>query len=207
MIWNDIISPEGISIDVSRKSAYISSCRVRVYIEAKQRGPFIRRKMLADANMVLPPRTEAIVPFVSLDLPDDHDFLFYPSPASQSLTFFSHLLDHRVQGVLACNDSDQPVRVPRKLRLGVVSEVYFENCYHSGLTSEHAACSPGKSAAARAAGVTVAVPHVDLALETRLSNGIIVYGKPEVVAALSLLTNSHRSGSHKALSTYCPSVG
>lgn len=109
LIGNDIIGLKDISIDISRKSIYISSCKIKNFIQAKYRGLFIWKKLLANANMVFLPRFKKIVPFALFDLPNDGNFLFYPLSIFQNLTFFSHLLDYRVQNILVCNNSDQLV--------------------------------------------------------------------------------------------------
>lgn len=41
LIGNDIIKPEGILIDISSKSTYVSSCKIKFWIDTKQQGLFI----------------------------------------------------------------------------------------------------------------------------------------------------------------------
>ena len=191
LIGNDIIGPEGILIDISKGSVYISSCGIKLMVDAKQRGPFIRREILAESNIVLPPHSERLIPFISPNLPDDRDFIFHPSPAPRSLTFFSHLIDRNNSAVVARNDSDHAFQVPRKFRLGAVTEMYYENCYLSGLGPEHAECPPIHAPPILSSGVSISA--VDPALETRLSNEIMVYGEPEVVSRFKDLTEEFPS--------------
>ena len=47
LIGNDIITPEGIVIDVAEKTARVRSCNATVAIKARQRGQYIRRKVYA----------------------------------------------------------------------------------------------------------------------------------------------------------------
>lgn len=139
LIGNDIIGLKRISIDISSKSVYVSSCKIKLWIEAKQQDPFIWWKVLSEANVVLPPRTKKIIPFSIPNLFTDRDLLFHPSSAPRSLTLFSHLLDHTTTRVLAQNNLDDVVQIPWQFRLGLVSEVYYEICYMLFLKPNHAA--------------------------------------------------------------------
>ena len=79
LIGNDIISPEDFIIDVKKRSVLIGSCGVTVSIDSRQRGQFLIRRLLSSQEMVVPPRSEAMVSLVPLPLPDDRHFLFYPA--------------------------------------------------------------------------------------------------------------------------------
>lgn len=76
LIGNDLLGPESVSINIAAKTAHIGSCGITVLLDARQQGPFIRRKVLAQQQVTLPPRSEKMVAFTSPKLPDDRDFVF-----------------------------------------------------------------------------------------------------------------------------------
>lgn len=78
LVGNDILSPKGFAININKNCALIISCGVTILINARQRGQFFRRKLLARDNNMVPPRSETIIPLAPVSLPDERNFLFYP---------------------------------------------------------------------------------------------------------------------------------
>lgn len=111
LIGNDIIGPEEISIDIAGQTAFISSCGVRISIDAKQRGQVVRRKVLSASPVVLPPQSEMALPVNYSSLPDNQDFLFQPVSLPH-LTLFAHLVDSSPTAVLVCNKTHRHVVLP-----------------------------------------------------------------------------------------------
>ena len=89
LIGNNIISPEGFIIDVKKRSVLIGSCGVTIPIDAKQKGPFLTRRLLSSQETVLLPHSEAMVSRVPLLLPNDRDFLFHPGYSGQFDTIYT----------------------------------------------------------------------------------------------------------------------
>ena len=58
----------------------------------------------------------------------DRDFLFKPEECELSL--YVYLIDLSLTAVIAKNDLDYSVKIPRNLRLGTVQEANFDNCYY-----------------------------------------------------------------------------
>lgn len=58
----------------------------------------------------------------------DRDFFFKPDQGELSL--YAHLVDSSFTAVIAKNDSDHAVKIPRNLRLSTVQEANFDNYYH-----------------------------------------------------------------------------
>lgn len=145
LIGNDFIGPEGISIDIANQKAYIGSCKTSITVTARQRGQYIRRKIQALSATVIPPHSETFVPVKTstLSLPEDRDYIFEPTTQA-NLILFAHLVDSKMTGILARNDSDHQVEIPRKLRLGVVTEINYENCFQADLGPEYASTAPPK---------------------------------------------------------------
>lgn len=78
--------------------------------------------------MIIPSRTQTFVPMVPLGFSDNRDVLFQPL-AQSNLTLFSHLVDDTTSGILVCNKSQRAIHLPRKQKLGLVIEVFYENCF------------------------------------------------------------------------------
>ena len=144
----DVMGPEHMDISLAKRSVYVGSCKVSVPANLKPRSANpIQRVVHAKASLVVPPRSTVAIPIHHSAIPDDRDFLFEPS-ASISLALYAHLVDADVHQVMARNDSDQAIQVPRNLRLGTIQEVDFDNCYHvtsdAGTISELAVRHNGK---------------------------------------------------------------
>lgn len=96
-------------------------------IRARNKGRAVVHSVHAKRSIIIPPRSEAHIPVHHTSLPD-RDFFFEPDQSQLSL--YAHLVDAFMTAVIAKNDSDQAVKVPRNLRLGTVQEADFDNCYH-----------------------------------------------------------------------------
>ncbi len=79
LVENDILSPEGFVININKNRALIGSCGVTISINVKQRGQFLRKKLLASGDNVVPPRSKTMIPLAPVSLPSDRDFLFHPT--------------------------------------------------------------------------------------------------------------------------------
>ena len=138
LIGNDVLGPEKIVIDISGQKAYIGSCNAYSPVTAHQRGPFFRKHVHAQTTTIVPPHTETMVPTKPLALPENRDFLFEPS-AQGKLTMYAHLVDYGMSGVLVRNDSNSSVQIPGKTRLGNVTEMDYDNCFHADVETDFAA--------------------------------------------------------------------
>ena len=128
LIGMDIMVPEKIDILASQAKADIGSCQTSVPIEVRTRGGrAVTHPVHVRKSIIIPPRSEAQIPVHHVTLPD-RDFFFEPEQSQLSL--YAHLVNASMTAVLAKNDSDQAVKVPRNLRLGTVQEADFDNCYH-----------------------------------------------------------------------------
>lgn len=127
-IGYDIISPKGFVIAVKERSALIRSCGVTISVDARQRGQFLTRKLLASQETVVPPHLKSMVWLVPLPLPDDCDFLFHPAP-QRNLTLFMHIVDHHTSKILVGNTSNETLCIPRHPKLGNLIDIANDNCF------------------------------------------------------------------------------
>jgi hypothetical protein len=56
------------------------------------------------------------------------DFLLF-EPVEAPVSLFSYLADSKLSQILACNDSDQLVEIPKGYKLGDLLELDEEHCY------------------------------------------------------------------------------
>ena len=175
LIGNDIMSPEGFVIDVKGKSALIRSCGVTVFIDTRQRGQFLTRKLLASQEIVLPPQSEAMVLLVPIPLPHDRNFLFYPATQA-NLTLFTHIVDHQTSKVFVRNVSNETLRIPRCHKLGHLINIAYDNCFLTNTQSTFdAATSQPLSYRPLSCNNKPSFLPTNPSLETVLDNEVNVY--------------------------------
>ncbi len=184
LIDNDIMSPEGMIIDLGKKTALIGACGVTIDVNAKQRGQFLARKLLTSHDSVIPPRSEAMISLVKLPLPDDRDFLFHHTPQA-NLTLYSHIMDYETLKVLVRNASDLPLRIPRWHKLGHILDIAYENCFLTDTRSAYDTASVPLSSPFPNLGAGPALPPTDTLMEIALENGIRVFGNANAVKQIS----------------------
>ena len=200
LIGNDILGPEKIVVDIARGKAYIGSCDAFTTITAHQRGSFFRRHVHVKNTLVIPPRNEKMVPTRPLTLPEDRDFLFEPT-VQGNLTMYAHLVDHGMSSILVRNDSDLPVQVPSKTRLGSVTEMDYDNCFKVDVDADFAAVPSQLLSQTPSPSVPIPRPVTDSQVtnsqvyapmpgEVRCPNGVMIFGGVDAVRALTELVES-----------------
>lgn len=128
LIGNNILAPENFVLNIGLGHAVVRSCGVKITMKAKQRGQFLKRKLLAENDGVVSPHFEAMIPILSVSLPDDRDFLFHPATQT-NLTLYTHIVDHETTKVLVRNTSDRPLRISRQQKLGHIVDIHYDNCF------------------------------------------------------------------------------
>lgn len=185
LIENNILAPEDFIFDVKLGHAFVGSCGVKTTVRAGQRVQFLRRKLLAETDRVVPPRSEAMVPLKPILLPDDRDFLFHPV-VQANLTLFAHLIDHETTKVLVRNTFDRPLRISRRQRLGQVVNIRYNNCFLVEPESAlQAAAFPPKALPFFEHEYSCTPALTDPSMKTRLDNDVRVYEDEQAVTLLS----------------------
>ena len=210
LLGNDVIGPERIVLDIARNKAYIGSCDATADITSRQRGPYQRRVIHARKALTVAPRAEIMVPIGTPAGLPERDYIFEPV-AQRNLTLYAHLVDSNIAGVLVKNETDHVVQIPKKLRLGMLCEVDYENVFFAepmpdslpeSLPKPAKTFNWVKKAATLATVASMslagsfsqlvynAVPEItDVASETKLPNGVRVYGNKHDTGILSDLVN------------------
>ncbi len=130
LIGNDILGPEGISIDGANSKATIASCQgmtIPIEIRTLTKG-MINKALHARSTTVIPPHSMTAIPIHHSNLPSDRDFLFEPSDSNASL--FAHAIDASTNCIMAKNDSPQSIKISRNARLGRITEIQYPNAFH-----------------------------------------------------------------------------
>ena len=99
----DIIYPEGINLLVSKRTAYISSCKVYIPIEVFIKGPFIKRVVYTKTRTTLLSYSIATIAIYYLDLLD-RDFFF--KLKDTKLSIYIGLINNGFTLVLVKNDTE-----------------------------------------------------------------------------------------------------
>ena len=99
LIGNNVFCTKGFIINFASASAHILSCGVTIVINARNHSQFLRRNILANSTIFIPPKSEALVNFRQIPLPGSRDFLFQPFP-QQQLMLYSHLFNHTSSKIL-----------------------------------------------------------------------------------------------------------
>ena len=193
LIGNNILAPESFVLNIGLGHALIGSCGVKITIKAKQRGQFLKKRLLAEKDGVVPPRSETMVPLLPVPLPDDRDFLFHPT-TQPNLTLFAHIMHHDTRKILVRNTSDRPLRISRRQKLGHVVDIWYDNCFLADAESAFSSATvPPQTAPFFEHKLSWAPTPTDPYMETTLDNGVRVYGDEHVVTLLSQLVAEYPS--------------
>lgn len=202
LIGNDFLGPEGFVINIEEKIATINSCNMEIPLQIMPKGPYVRKTVHAQYGIVLQPGEEQLLP-IKAKIPEGRDFFFEPD-SSVNVTMCSHVLDVNTSKILVKNETDNTIKVPRRYRLGQISEVDCDNCFQ--IADIDLAVRPPKkvredikktlrrTSTTMFAGISPILPTTGLTnMETRLSNGSMAYGNDEARSAYARLVQDFPS--------------
>ena len=193
LIGNNILALKSFVLNVSLGHALVGSCGVKITIKARQKGQFLKKRLFAKKDGVIPLRSKTMVPLLLVPLPDNKDFLFYPT-AQPNLTLFAHIMHHGTRKVLVRNTSDRPLRILRRQKLGHVIDIRYNNCFFADVESVfNSATVTPQAAPFFEHKLSWAPTPTDPFMETMLDNGVRVYGDKHAVNLLSQLVAEHPS--------------
>lgn len=188
LVGNDVLCIESFAIKLSTSSTLIHSCSVKININARQYSEFLRHKTLASTSTIMPSRSQALVVFQHIELPNSHDFLFCPF-SQQHLTLYSYFLNHTSTKVLVRNNADHAIKIPLHHQLGCVTKLPYKSCFASSADLD-VASTPPTSPTIFHDRTGISIPSSG-DLETELSNGIKIYGDREAVNAITRLVDEY----------------
>ena len=199
LIGMDILGPEGVVIDLPHQRVTFTNCNgVSVPVQATARDNVrIRRVVRTGKRHIIPAKSTGTVA-VSLrgkGLLPDRDFLFEPEMNG----VYAHFVDSTFDFVSVRNDTASPLVMPRHHRIGSVIEYEAEESYPIDVESHSLAAKASPDKEPRIAELTtlltpksaVSKTTVDPCLETKLPNGITIYGKPEHVEIMRRISEEN----------------
>ena len=203
LIGMDILASEDVDLLISTRSGHIGTCRTKFELNVTPPRPFIKRDVVLERHVTIPAKAHLAIPIEHSELPTG-DYIFKPANG-YPIALFAALVDSSFHAVLARNDSDQPIHLPRKLQVGSVMDLEADGCYHledSQQAQELAVTLPRQThhcawtdkAFAMLASeiketeedkITPSPDRSEASLESVLPNGVTIYGKQTVAAQLA----------------------
>lgn len=142
LVGIDVLAPEGITMDLTRRVATITSCDNMEFPITLKAKPHHRppRPVCAAFETVIPPRAQAqISTSLRGGLEKDRDYIF--EPCRQKPAFFAQAVDGNFAFVHAINRTNEPIVVRRKDRIGYISEFDFTEAFQVGTDAAELASS------------------------------------------------------------------
>lgn len=180
-------------LNVSLGHALIGSCKVKITIKARQRGLFLKKRLLAKKNEVIPLHSETMVSLLPVPLSDNKNFLFHPT-AQPSLMLFAHIIYHDTKKILVKNSSDHPLHISRYQKMGHVVNIRYDNCFFADAKSAFdSATVPPQTVPFFEHELSTTPTAINLSMKTTLANGVRVYGDKYEVTLLTQLVAEYFS--------------
>jgi hypothetical protein len=163
-------------------------------IEIKPRGTKLRRAIQAKQDVMSHPGQQISIPIHYRATLRDRDLLF--GPGESELTLYAHIVDSSIEAVLARDDSEVPITITRKTRLGHIAEIPYDSCYLASSELAHLSSRPPKKSRQpgwyrriikeATAFLTAKSPSASTNVtETLLPNGVTIHGKKDTPAAVA----------------------
>lgn len=128
LVKNIILFAKGLVINIDKNCAFIRSCKVIISINARKRGQFLRRKLLASNINVLPPCLKTMIFVLPVFLLDNCNFLFHPTTQT-NLTLYAYIVNHTSTKILVSKISDYPLCILRHQKLSHIVDICYKNCF------------------------------------------------------------------------------
>ena len=128
LIGMDVLAAEDIDLTISTRTGHIGSCRTTFDLTITPTRPFIKQDVMLKKPVTIPAKSHFAIPIEGHDLPSG-DFMFEPANGCP-VALFASLVDSSFHAVLARNDSDQPISLPKNLHVGSVMDIEADGCYH-----------------------------------------------------------------------------
>ncbi len=123
LIDNDILESEDIFIDDSKSKTIIVSCNnMIISIEIRTLIKEMINKVLhVRFVMIISSRSIATISIHRFELSSSRDFLF--ESANLDVFMYAHIIDTSTNAIIAKNESDRLVKIPRNTRLEIVTKI------------------------------------------------------------------------------------
>ena len=211
LIGTDILYPEGWVLEFPTEEAILThNLNIRIRLQVVARDDEIQRTVFSKEAITIPPHHKAVIPLTGVKGPlilPLRDFVFEPS--SLRCNLFAALMNNETKGILAENDTAYPITIKKHTKLGRVHETQVDNLnlipseateqiqllasrsskmswkrtVLKGVLAAAAAYSLSPNSLASPAPISASTTFSKQ--ETRLPNGITVYGDTKPSSAIT----------------------
>lgn len=130
----DVMKPERIVIDLGNDLMKVGAYQdIEVPIVAVAKGAPINRTVYSSRRVTISAQSNVVVSISgsgkTLNLSNDRDLLFEPQ-ILDALLVYAYIVDHEVSKIFVRNDSNKPITLPRKQKLGRITNYDVSSyCY------------------------------------------------------------------------------
>lgn len=180
-------------LNIGLGHAIMGSYKVKINIRAKRRDQFLSKRLLAEKDRIIPPRSEIIILLLPVSLPDNRDFLFHPI-VQANLTLLTHIIYHETIKVLVRNTSNRRLCISCCQRLGYVVNIYYDNYFLTDVKSAFNLVSiPLQTVSFSEHKFSYTSTPTNLSIEIRLDKRMRVYRDKHIVTLLAQLVTKNLS--------------
>ena len=129
----DVMGSEGFELNFLKRQAAIGACKgISFPIEISAKPNRIQSiPVYATKRTILPPQSKITIPVMvkkKEHLPQDRDLIFEPYQVGK-YEMYAHLVDANLSVIQAVNDSHETVVIPRRTKLGLLSDSDYASAY------------------------------------------------------------------------------
>lgn len=188
LIGMNIIGSEGIILNPVDRTLTVTRCRnLTAPVQITPNEPPVQRKVTVKEDRVLPANALINVAVDYRGTLPERDLMFYPYVLPEGLAAHAHLVDASFYFVQVRNDTDRSIKLPATTHLGTVADCQEEFCYRAH-PDMHVLAAHGL---AHDLDTDPTMEKLQAGRETKLSNGITVYGAPEIVRRLKAIAEKY----------------
>jgi len=130
LVEMNIMKSEQINIIISKQQIIIDICQNAVIlIEVCLQSSPIKCIIHVKFNIVISPHIKQPISVHHIRHLPEQDFLFELKD-SLNLVLYAHMIDFSLSAIITQNESDQPISIRHNQRLGHLTELNYEECYH-----------------------------------------------------------------------------
>ena len=128
LVSTDILVPEKIDVLLSQQKAVIGSCQsMEIPVHVITLSDHTNQTIQSNDETVIPAYGYTTVPIETLDLPTDWDLLFESD--CNSAEAYTFIVNHILNRIQLCNDTNKAVVIPRHTQLGCIVEYEADGCF------------------------------------------------------------------------------
>lgn len=181
LIENNILAPKSFLFNVKLDHVVVKSYEVKINIRTRQKDHCPRRKLFVESDGIVSQCFEEMVFLLLVPLLDSRDFLFCPA-AQANLTLFAHIIEYEITKVLVRNTSNCPLRISCRQRVDYAIEICYNNYFFAKAEFVlHAVTISSKASLFFEHESSYILIPTNLFIETRLNNGVRLYGDEQAV--------------------------